>query len=63
VEDPLVMTTSGAGLGLYIVRALARALGGDVAVDSMLGVGSTFSVRLPATAGAMPPATQPARVG
>ena len=63
VEDPLVMTTSGAGLGLYIVRALARALGGDVGVDSMLGVGSTFSVRLPATAAALAPAViQPARV-
>ena len=57
------MTTSGAGLGLYIVRALARALGGDVGVDSMLGVGSTFSVRLPATVDAvLPPAIQPARV-
>jgi signal transduction histidine kinase len=29
------------------VRRIARAHGGDVAVDSALGRGSTFSVRLP----------------
>lgn len=40
--------TEGAGLGLYIVRNLARALGGDVEVSRNEGPGSTFAVRLPA---------------
>jgi signal transduction histidine kinase len=47
VEDPLHMTTSGAGLGLYIVRELVETLGGEVALDSVVGVGTTVTVRLP----------------
>jgi signal transduction histidine kinase len=47
VEDPLHMTTSGAGLGLYIARSLAKALGGEITLHSMPGVGTTVTVSLP----------------
>jgi signal transduction histidine kinase len=40
--------TEGTGIGLPISRRLARALGGDLTVNSTLGKGSTFTVWLPA---------------
>lgn len=38
----------GTGLGLPIARELAHALGGELALDSELGKGSRFELRLPA---------------
>jgi signal transduction histidine kinase len=40
----------GLGLGLYITRQITEAHGGDIAVASALGEGSTFTVTLPRVA-------------
>lgn len=39
--------TGGSGLGLSIAKAIAEAHGGSISVASAVGVGSTFTVRLP----------------
>lgn len=42
LEDPLTMRTGGMGLGLYLARAFARAMGGDLTVEGRVGGGTTF---------------------
>jgi two-component system, chemotaxis family, CheB/CheR fusion protein len=44
-SDPQQAT--GMGLGLYIAHEIVEALGGDIAVDSVVGEGATFTIRLP----------------
>ena len=41
------MNQEGVGLGLSISKNLAKALSGDITVDSLVGVGSKFTVVLP----------------
>lgn len=46
-RDQLTDKAQGAGMGLSIVRNTVERLGGTIEVDSELGAGSTFTVRLP----------------
>ena len=47
VEGRLQKTIKGTGLGLPLSRKFAQLLGGDVYVESQLGMGATFFARIP----------------
>jgi signal transduction histidine kinase len=46
VDTSLTRSAEGVGLGLAISRSLARAMGGDVTVESSVGIGSVFTLTL-----------------
>ncbi|HJV40387.1 HAMP domain-containing sensor histidine kinase [Caulobacter sp.] len=50
----------GTGLGLSLVRAFAKLHGGEMAIESRLGAGTTVSVRLPVLLSQLSPAATPA---
>jgi signal transduction histidine kinase/CheY-like chemotaxis protein len=47
LDNPLQKRVKGTGLGLPLCKKLATLLGGRLMVESQVGVGSIFSVRLP----------------
>jgi signal transduction histidine kinase len=47
VDTARARATGGTGLGLAIVKHVVESHGGSVGVESELGLGSTFTVRLP----------------
>ena len=53
-DDSIAAKHGGTGLGLTISRELARLMLGEITLTSELGVGSQFTLVLPAPAGQMP---------
>jgi signal transduction histidine kinase len=47
-EASMTRKYGGTGLGLEITKRFCKMLGGDITAKSELGVGSTFTIRLPA---------------
>lgn len=47
VEESLIRSFEGSGIGLSLVRSLVEILGGDIVVQSKYGQGTTFTIYLP----------------
>jgi signal transduction histidine kinase/CheY-like chemotaxis protein len=47
VDSPIQRRVKGTGLGLPLSKKLGKVLGGEVRVESSLGVGSTFTLEIP----------------
>jgi CheY-like chemotaxis protein len=62
VDQTLVRRQGGTGLGLAIARRLARLMGGDIVVESVLRRGSRFTLTLPRGVGIAAAARPPVEV-
>jgi signal transduction histidine kinase len=47
-QDARRLAPDGSGVGLYAARGLVRAMGGEIALTSRLGAGTTVTITLPA---------------
>ena len=50
-DDSSTSKYGGTGLGLALSQKLCKLMGGEVSVESELGKGSRFTIRMPLTAG------------
>lgn len=47
ISHPDTLSISGAGLGLYIINQIVISQGGNIQLNSKVGLGSTFTITLP----------------